>query len=649
MPPCVVVLSLRAFPSSIHFCPYLELVAAPLSLLEFALFRLRKSIAALDARIVIAGASARSYNQLKKTADSHGAQLLPRQEGLTIELLAALCRQHSADHAVIISLECAFAPIDTLERTVVHHFAAGSFTRLVGFPRGCTIEAYSVQVLDFIQGLNIVETTTPAFAVETVLNELARTGNESQGMKVSHFDGVASYRIHPGDLPESVVIHFPADMRFARLAAKPLMVGSESANVIAGFQIWKLALLESREIGRRESAGLSRQLFTRSVFQNDARLPIRVLFVSAASGFSGPERSLCEIIRHLDRETIKPYAIVMFPGLFSDQLLAAGADVNCLGEDTLSPSPSNVLRMMKLLLEDVKPHVIHFNGPDVDAPSIFLAAGVLGIPAVQHLRSYDIPAYREQLLFANSIIAVSEFVKLRALALEISKARVEVLLDEVDTEFFNPENYDRGVNRTKFGFQECSRVVVMVARYEPYKRHDVMLNAARSIRKSVPMFHLVFVGEVTRDVSYYMRLRKKVESEDLVDLVSFIPFQEDIRPLLSAADVLVLCSDGEPCGRSVAEASSMGLPVVVTNSGGTHELVCDGKTGWVVESGSSERIAERIISVLLNPVLACKMGRAARHHAINALSVRTHARRLTEILLEAVKDKPVNDSRIGHT
>lgn len=170
--------------------------------------------------------------------------------------------------------------------------------------------------------------------------------------------------------------------------------------------------------------------------------------------------------------------MVMFPGLFSDKLSEMGANVICLGNDCLSPTPANLLIMIEMIRDKIRPDIIHFNGPDSDAPSVFLAADLLSIPTIQHLRSYDILKYVEQLRYSDRVIAVSEFVKRRALALEIPELKFDVLLDEVDTEYFDPSRFERIAERIRFGLPLDSKVAVMVARYEPYKRHDIILNAA---------------------------------------------------------------------------------------------------------------------------------------------------------------------------
>jgi glycosyltransferase involved in cell wall biosynthesis len=109
---------------------------------------------------------------------------------------------------------------------------------------------------------------------------------------------------------------------------------------------------------------------------------------------------------------------------------------------------------------------------------------------------------------------------------------------------------------------------------------------------------LVLKGEVFYETSYVEAVRDDINKRGLSDIVKIIPFVDDIRDLHAAADVVVLCSDREGLGRCVVEAMAMGTPVVVTDSGGTHEVVNHRKTGFVVRGGDARDLATRIVEAL---------------------------------------------------
>jgi glycosyltransferase involved in cell wall biosynthesis len=60
------------------------------------------------------------------------------------------------------------------------------------------------------------------------------------------------------------------------------------------------------------------------------------------------------------------------------------------------------------------------------------------------------------------------------------------------------------------------------------------------------------------------------------------------------------------------EYMALKKPVIATNTGGTKELVLDGKTGFLVPTGNPIRMAERIEQLLDNKMLSVKMGKEGR-------------------------------------
>ena len=70
------------------------------------------------------------------------------------------------------------------------------------------------------------------------------------------------------------------------------------------------------------------------------------------------------------------------------------------------------------------------------------------------------------------------------------------------------------------------------------------------------------------------------------------------------------------------------LPVVTTDVGGVPELVDDGANGLVVPSGSPERVADALASLLASPELRGRLGGAARQRVEDDYDVDVAAGRL---------------------
>jgi 1,4-alpha-glucan branching enzyme len=253
--------------------------------------------------------------------------------------------------------------------------------------------------------------------------------------------------------------------------------------------------------------------------------------------------------------------------------------------------------------------------------------------------------YSEYLYEADTVISVSRFLEDQVLKLGLPKARSHVIYDEVDTRYFSGGVLDPQEARTRLGIAPAKKVVVTIARFAPNKRHDLLLAAMSIVRETVPEVELVLKGEVFYETSYVEAVRDDINKRGLSDIVKIIPFVDDIRDLHAAADVVVLCSDREGLGRCVVEAMAMGTPVVVTDSGGTHEVVNHRKTGFVVRGGDARDLATRIVEALTAPDRCREIIRAARDFVEEHLTARASANRIMEIYERIVRKRGAGRGR----
>jgi phosphatidylinositol alpha-1,6-mannosyltransferase len=89
--------------------------------------------------------------------------------------------------------------------------------------------------------------------------------------------------------------------------------------------------------------------------------------------------------------------------------------------------------------------------------------------------------------------------------------------------------------------------------------------------------------------------------------------QDSMLPALyDCADVFAFPSIQEGQGIALLEAQSSAKPVVAFSVGGVKEAVSDGNSGFLVEHGSSEGLAEAILRLLSSPSLRQSMGSKGR-------------------------------------
>lgn len=122
-------------------------------------------------------------------------------------------------------------------------------------------------------------------------------------------------------------------------------------------------------------------------------------------------------------------------------------------------------------------------------------------------------------------------------------------------------------------------------------------------------------------------LRRRIDELGLHDRVELPGFVKDPFPLFRSADAYLMCSRHEAFGRVTVEAMACGLPVVGHASGGTAELIQDGRTGLLYATGAAE-LADRMARLVGDPALAEGLGRAGAADARHRFTIEQYAQEL---------------------
>lgn len=260
-----------------------------------------------------------------------------------------------------------------------------------------------------------------------------------------------------------------------------------------------------------------------------------------------------------------------------------------------------------------------------------LAARPLGIPVVASWhRGEAIPnQFWNRLLYgprgADALVVLSERIAERASAeLGQARARIAVAPGVVDTVAFAPRARDAAV-RVSLGLEPDARVLGVVARLQPHRRFELLLEAFRRARSLAPSLRLVVVGRGTRAREV---LDVPVERLGLAAAVVRAGYRRgDYRDVLAQLDALVFLvpgSDGS-C-RAVLEAMAAGIPTIASRRGVLPELVADGETGCLVDE-DADALAARFVDLWREPAAWQARGKAARQRALERHSLERHAQR----------------------
>jgi phosphatidyl-myo-inositol dimannoside synthase len=265
------------------------------------------------------------------------------------------------------------------------------------------------------------------------------------------------------------------------------------------------------------------------------------------------------------------------------------------------------------------PHVVIAHGAEVNVPG--------RVPGGRAL-------VRRVLRDSSGVIAAGDYPARVAARVAGTTLPTLVVPPGVDTDRFRPLSADeRAAARRRFGLAVDRPLVLGLSRLVPRKGFDVLIDAVAATDADVQLA----VGGAGRDAK---RLRARAAERGVAGRTTFlgrVP-EDDVARLYGCADVFaMLCRErwggleAEGYGIVFVEAAACGVPSVAGRSGGSHEAVVDGETGFVVDPRDVAGARTALQRVLGDDALRERLGAAARTRAVDELTYEKQVARLLPV------------------
>ncbi|MFI5421090.1 MAG: glycosyltransferase family 4 protein, partial [Nitrososphaerales archaeon] len=246
--------------------------------------------------------------------------------------------------------------------------------------------------------------------------------------------------------------------------------------------------------------------------------------------------------------------------------------------------------------------------------------GVIGPPAPAVLR-WHVPFEPHKLPFltrraiikwteAFDAIVVSTRRDLEGLIKSDYRGRAHQVYPFVDPDDWKTPPTREGIESVtqKIGLKPDEKLLLMVARMDRIKSHDVAIRALSYV-KNMGKFRLALIGNGSFSSSkkgglghgkggrwraQLEALVKELHLEGSVSFLGYVSFDE-LKAAYSLASVVLLTSGSEGFGISVLEGWTNKKPVVVSKGAGSQELVVDGSNGFTFPPGDAVKAADCIL------------------------------------------------------
>ncbi|NBV66153.1 MAG: glycosyltransferase family 1 protein [Actinobacteria bacterium] len=167
---------------------------------------------------------------------------------------------------------------------------------------------------------------------------------------------------------------------------------------------------------------------------------------------------------------------------------------------------------------------------------------------------------------------------------ELGVPGVELWRRGVDSERFRPENRDQNLRNSLLGNRPDRTLVGYIGRLAHEKRIEDLISLDEQ-----DDVQLVIVG----DGPIRERLERKLPN------AIFTGFKtgHDLARMYASLDIFIHTGQHETFCQSIQEALASGVPVIAPNSGGPIDLVEDGKTGYLINTGNPKEI-KRVVKLI---------------------------------------------------
>jgi glycosyltransferase involved in cell wall biosynthesis len=259
-------------------------------------------------------------------------------------------------------------------------------------------------------------------------------------------------------------------------------------------------------------------------------------------------------------------------------------------------------------------------------------------PYIVSIRGSDVPGYNQRFaldyillapalrrIYHHSARVVANSTGLKKLFEQsYHELRARVIPNGIDTDRFHPQpkNPDRPVQ------------LVTMARLIPRKGLDLLINACAELQNRQRDFRCHIIGEGPEEEP----LKELARKRNLLDRVLFHGRleREQVKNLLPQCDIFVLPSYAEGMSNAALEAMACGLPLVLSDTGGTQELIQS--NGVIFQPGNQYALNQKLLDLVQHPRKIELLGEQSRRHAQN-FTWRRVAEQYHALYLEVMQEK----------
>ncbi|OQA35874.1 MAG: putative glycosyltransferase EpsF [Candidatus Dependentiae bacterium ADurb.Bin331] len=339
---------------------------------------------------------------------------------------------------------------------------------------------------------------------------------------------------------------------------------------------------------------------------------IKVMHVISSLKTGGAETLLCDLVAQLHKKNIQQAVVFIHPGPKVEALRSLSIPLYHLRGAVCLFDPLFFVRFYRMVKKE-KPTCIHSSlwAANVVARiiGIFTRTPVI---CVLHNNNDQNGFVRNaidmlSLWLADELIAVSEGVVRTMRTYRFLPAeRVKVIRNGIDAVQVRARAQEQIISHEQLGFLPTHFIIGAVGRFVALKNYSFLLTVFARIYRDFPSARLILVGGGPEE----SRLRAQAVRLGIKNAVCFVIGQKAYG-YYRLFDCFVQSSTKEGISIALLEAMSFGRACVVTTSERDHEVIENGKNGYIVAANDEDALYEALKIMIEKPFIRKKCENAA--------------------------------------
>jgi glycosyltransferase involved in cell wall biosynthesis len=351
----------------------------------------------------------------------------------------------------------------------------------------------------------------------------------------------------------------------------------------------------------------------------------------------GAEKQLATLAPLLDERGVKISILTrQHPGLSRFEVID-GVPVYRLPMFKTKALTSMMFTVFALpVLKKLCPDVLHAHGLLSPTTTAVFAKQFLGTPVVskplrggilgdlKRLTSSSLGRRRFKMIQSHidKFITISNEIRDELVHQGIAPERCVFIPNGVKLDKFHPVSSEQKEQmRKELGLPD-GQLVIFIGRLEKEKRVEQLIQVWPQIQQQRPEASLLILGSGSQ--------AKKLKGM-AGNGILFGGSVANVAPYLQTADLFVLPSVAEGLSNALLEALAAGVPVLVTATGGTTDIVRHKTSGWLIQNFNTQTLAGDILAFLGDRPLMESCALEGRNYVVQNYSVLNTAQNLSNL------------------